>query len=136
MTNLNSLSKEQLFWYELNKAAAVIRDELYKFLSEYPSEPEEAFQNSGRSIFTVATLDRLASQARPIKDLWVVRPRAELLADKEALVAEYRQSQAEVSASRAGEKLRQQSQVLQVNQPQTVREETPTVYPIEQEPTR
>ena len=56
------LSKEQLRWYEVTKAAAVHDDTLYRFLSEYPSEPEEAFQHSGRSIFSVQTMDRLEQQ--------------------------------------------------------------------------
>ncbi len=129
-----ALTKEQLYWYELTKAAAVLRDELYKFLSEYPSEPEEAFQNSGRSIFTVATLDRLGQQARPIRDLWTVRPKAELLADKELLLQEYQQSLAEVARERAQHANRSTQQVLQDPTPQTVREETPTTYPIEETP--
>lgn len=104
-----SLSKEQLYWYEVSKAQAVQLDQLYKFLSEYPSEPEEAFQHSGRSIFSVETMDRLERQARPLTDVWAVAPRAELLADAEASRREFLESQrqageerAKVEAQRAG----------------------------------
>jgi hypothetical protein len=83
-----NLTKEQLRWYELSKAAAVHDDALYKFLSEYPSEPEEAFQHSGRSIFSVLTMDRIESQVRSIADIWDVKSRIELIADKEAQLKE------------------------------------------------
>jgi hypothetical protein len=87
------LTKEQLFWYEQHYKAAQKREVLYQFLSEYPAEPEEAFQNSGRSIFTLETQARVAAQQRPMVDLWVVKPRAELLEDKERSLAEWRESQ-------------------------------------------
>ena len=122
------LSKEQLYWYEVHRIAAIRREELYKFLSEYPSEPEEAFQNSGRSIFTVETMDRLQKQARTITDLWTVRPHAELAADKDLLVAEFQQSQAQVAAAREKAATRAASQVNVDPEPQTLttsREEIP-----------
>lgn len=130
-----AIAKEQLYWYELTKAAAVVKEELYKFLSEYPSEPEEAFQNSGRSIFTVATLDRLAAQARPIRDLWIVKPKAELLADKEALLQEYQSSLDDVARDHQQQLIQQRDRVLSDNTPQTIQVETPTRYPIAEEPT-
>lgn len=126
-----NLSKEQLYWYELEKAAAMAREELYKFLSEYPSEPEESFQNSGRSIFTVATMDRLASQARPLKDLWTVRPKAELLADREASIQEYQQTLQETAKVAEQQRTQRAGQVLTDNTPQTVREEIPMTFEIE-----
>lgn len=114
------LRKEQLRWYELQKHAAVKRDELYRFLSEYPAEPEEAFQNSGRSIFSIETLSRLQQQARPIADLLTVAPRAELLADKEALRAEYAEQQRTSEAVRAAAQARSMSQVTTENTPEIV----------------
>lgn len=126
-----SLSKEQLFWYEVHKKAAIKREELYKFLSEYPSEPEEAFQNSGRSIFSIETQTRVANQARPLADLWLVAPRAELIADKEASLREFQESQRQLVEQRRGEKAHQALQVVQVNEPTIVREETPTLVEVE-----
>lgn len=119
------LSKEQLYWYEVTKAAAVLDEELYKFLSEYPSEPEEAFQNSGRSIFAVATMDRVEKQARPITDLWVVAPRADLLADAEASRAEFLESQRQAREAREKVQQQQAARALTVNEPTPVRDELP-----------
>ena len=128
------LTREQLYWYEVMKAAAVHDDELYRFLSEYPSEPEEAFQNSGRSIFSVATMDRLEKQGRPLIDLWTVAPRAELIADREASLAEYKESQAQLVALGAKQRLRHASTTLDTNEPITLREETVATTEIEPEP--
>ncbi len=114
------LSKEQLYWYEVSKKAAVKREELFKFLSEYPSEPEEAFQNSGRSIFTLETQTRVGHQARPLADLWVVAPRSELIADREANVAEFKESQRQLVAEREHQRVRAAQNILQVNTPQTI----------------
>lgn len=118
------LSREQLYWYAVMKAAAVHDDTLYRFLSEYPSEPEEAFQNSGRSIFSVETMDRLEKQGRPLADLWSVAPRAELIADKEASVREFQESQRQLVAQQAEQKLRQASRTIDLPEGQVVREET------------
>lgn len=126
-----NLSKEQLYWYEVHKRAAVKREELYKFLSEYPSEPEEAFQNSGRSIFSLETQTRVANQARPLADLWIVAPRAELIADKEASIREYQESQRQVVAQRASEKQQHALKVLEVNDPTIVQEEVTAVSEVE-----
>lgn len=115
-----TLTPEQLYWYELQKRAAIKRDELYRFLSEYPAEPEESFQNSGRSIFSVETLTRVANQARALTDLWVVAPRADLIADREQSVAEWKQSQAEVAQARVEQRTRDAAKVLIVNEPQQV----------------
>jgi hypothetical protein len=125
------LTREQLYWYEVMKAAAVHDDELYRFLSEYPSEPEEAFQNSGRSIFSVATMDRLEKQGRPLIDLWTVAPRAELIADREASLAEYKESQNQLIALGAKQRLRHASTTLDTNEPTTLREEVVATTEIE-----
>jgi hypothetical protein len=119
------LTKEQLYWYEVTKAAAVLDEALYKFLSEYPSEPEEAFQNSGRSIFTVATLDRMEKQTRPLTDLWIVAPRSDLIADAEASRREWLQTQAQMREARDKVQTQTQARVLTVNEPTPVRDELP-----------
>jgi hypothetical protein len=126
-----TLAKEQLYWYELHRNAAIKREELYRFLSEYPSEPEEAFQNSGRSIFTIETQNRVAHQARPLADLWNVAPRHELIADKEASIAEFQESQRQLVAAKAEQTARAGLKVLQTPQPQIVHEESPTLTEIE-----
>lgn len=128
-----SLTKEQLYWYELTKRAAIKRDELYKFLSEYPAEPEEAFQNSGRSIFSIETLTRLSHQARPLADLWRVAPRAELLADKEASLDEFRASQAQLAQTQQTVRSRAAAQVALDATPQIIREDVATLTEIEPE---
>jgi hypothetical protein len=114
------LSKEQLYWYEIERGAAVARDELYKFLSEYPSEPEEAFQSSGRSIFSVATMDRLEKQARPLLDVWSIRPHADLAADRDASLAESRQAQHDLKAEQEKARQRAAAGVVGEATPQTV----------------
>ncbi len=74
------LSKEQLYWYHLQRRAAEDKGTLYKFLEEYPAEPEEAFQYSGRSIFTPAQIDYLRQRAKPARLVYRVLP-ATLIAD-------------------------------------------------------
>lgn len=69
-----SLSREQLRWYEEEREAAIARGELSKFLEEQAADPEECFQHSGRSIFTVDQLQYLARLAKPMIDCWTVEP--------------------------------------------------------------
>lgn len=116
-----NLSKEQLYWYERHYKAAQAREELWRFLSEYPAEPEEAFQNSGRSIFSIATLQRIAGQGRPLADLLLIKPRAELLADKETSLREFQESQRELTASRSTRQQKEAARVVAVNEPQTLK---------------
>jgi hypothetical protein len=124
------LTKEQLYWYELNYKAAQRQELLYRFLSEYPSEPEEAFQNSGRSIFSIETQARVQSQQRPLVDLLVVKSRVELLADREASRAEYRESQAQILNQAAEAHTRHAARMI-AETPVTVQEETPRLEEIE-----
>ena len=72
------LSREQLYWYECEYAAAEEADDLNRFHEEMPAVPEEAFQHSGRSVFSTNVLERLARQERtpqlvlhvePMKDI-------------------------------------------------------------------
>lgn len=117
------LTLEQLYWYEVQKKAAIKREALHKFLSEYPAEPEEAFQNSGRSIFSIETLTRLQVQARPMVDLLKVAPRAELLADKEASIEEFRQSLRQTQQDREAQRLRAAEKVHGEREGQQIRQE-------------
>lgn len=126
-----TLTKEQLYWYELHYRAAERREILYQFLGEYPSEPEEAFQHSGRSIFSLATQVRVANQARPLCDLWTIAPRSELIADREALVAEFQASQAQILQARKTQQTKDASRVAVMGGPQVVQEETIQVTEVE-----
>lgn len=68
------LSKEQVYWYYSQYEAAQQKGVLYKFFEEYPAEPKEAFQYSGRSIFSPEQIDKLRNAARPLKVLYRVQP--------------------------------------------------------------
>lgn len=122
-----SLAKEQLYWYERKKLEALEKGELYKFLEEYPAEPEEAFQYSGRSIFPIVVIDRVEQQRRPLIDLLTVRPHGDLLADHEALQAELRTEQAAMRA--AAQKTTERARDLVTNDPspRPVQVETPNL---------
>lgn len=119
-----TLAKEQLYWYERQRAASMEKGELYKFLEEYPAEPEEAFQYSGRSIFPVAVIDRLEKQVRPLRDLWTVAPHAELIRDREALIEELKLQHLQDAAALEKSYLRAQGQpITESGQGQSVRVE-------------
>lgn len=95
-----SLSKEQLFWYYVQRRAAEEKGILYKFLEEYPAEPEEAFQYSGRGIFTPEQVDRLRNCARPLRTLYTVQ-RASLITEmRDTQFAEHETAKAEAAARR------------------------------------
>lgn len=91
------LTKEQIYWYETERSAAEARDayepgSLAYFLANYPADPEESFQHTGRSIFGPLLLERHKStsrQHRPegIHTILDVQPKADLadLADLAAL---------------------------------------------------
>lgn len=65
------LPREQMFYYEIEKAAAEKRNELHKFLKEKPSDPEEAFQYAGQSIYPIQTIVRISDEAqRKIPDVY------------------------------------------------------------------
>lgn len=111
------LSKEQLYWYEQRKAEAVQKEQLYKFLEEYPAEPEEAFQFSGRSVFPISVIDRVERQARPLLDLWAVRPHADLKRDREALISELRSDQQGMQQRAEAERLKRAEMVSEQIRP-------------------
>jgi len=77
------LTTEQVYWYETERAAAEARDSyepgsLSYFLANYPAEPEESFQHSGRSVFGPGLLDRLRQLSRPIVAAVDIQPADEL----------------------------------------------------------
>jgi hypothetical protein len=53
------LEREQLYWYETERAAALRRGKLNLFLTNYCATPEESFQHTGNSQFSVETLERI-----------------------------------------------------------------------------
>jgi hypothetical protein len=78
-----TLSKEQLYWYERERTAAEARDRwepgaLADFLANYPAEPEESFQHSGRGILGPALLEQHRAFARPISSAVEILPRDDL----------------------------------------------------------
>ena len=63
------LTREQLYWYESTRQTFEEKGALKDFLEEYAADPEECFQFSGRSIFTVETIERIDTTKKPIKHL-------------------------------------------------------------------
>jgi hypothetical protein len=53
------LDREQLYWYEDERAAAQRTGKLNLFLTNYCATPEESFQHTGASQFSVETLERI-----------------------------------------------------------------------------
>ena len=53
------LSREQLYWYETERAAAQRRGKLNLFLTNYCATPEESFQHTGNAQFSVEVLERI-----------------------------------------------------------------------------
>jgi hypothetical protein len=72
------LTRDQLFWYETVRAESEAKDLLAEFLQEYPSDDEEAFQMSGRSIFSVKTIERIKAQARSPIGCVEIKPNRQL----------------------------------------------------------
>lgn len=91
------------------------------------SEPEEAFQFSGHSVFPIAVIDRVEQQARPLLDLWSVKPHSDLRADREKLLLELQHSQRQLGKDLESERLRRAEQVVDGVNPETIRVE-PTVH--------
>jgi hypothetical protein len=71
-----TLTRDQLYWYEGARAASEEKEDLAHFLAEYPAEPEECFQFSGRSIFPLALRERIKAQARPLLEMFLIEPAA------------------------------------------------------------
>jgi len=74
-----TLTRDQLYWYEQTKATHKLKGTLWKFIEEYPSTDDEAFQVGGHGIFTPETMDRIVTQARPIAAVLDVLPRKDLV---------------------------------------------------------
>jgi hypothetical protein len=77
------LTADQLYWYERERTKHEREGTLATFLSEYPATPEESFQFSGRSIFSLETRERIAAQKRPVQAVWLIEPAAVAQANAE-----------------------------------------------------
>jgi hypothetical protein len=73
-----TLTRDQLYWYEQTKATHKGKGTLWKFIEEYPSTDDEAFQVGGHGIFSPETMDRIVTQARPLAAVLDVIPRKDL----------------------------------------------------------
>jgi hypothetical protein len=60
------LSREQMFYYEVEKKAAIERNALQAFLKEKPSDPEEAFQHAGQTIYPIQTIIEISDRAQSV----------------------------------------------------------------------
>lgn len=60
------LDREQMFYYEIEKAAAIKKNMLHAFLKEKPSDPEEAFQNAGESLYPIQTIIKISDRAQKV----------------------------------------------------------------------
>lgn len=66
------LTRNQLYWWETRRAEAEGINQLGEFLSEWPTDPDEAFQYSGRTIFPIPVLEATAAQQKPQVATWAV----------------------------------------------------------------
>ncbi|TAK94251.1 hypothetical protein EPO05_06570 [Patescibacteria group bacterium] len=62
-----SLTKEQLYWYESQRAAMEAAGELAGFLENYPADDEEAFQFSGSAAVPIEVVEFHRAHAKPIQ---------------------------------------------------------------------
>jgi len=58
-----ALSRKQLYWWEQKYNSYKADNKLNEFFAEYCSDDEEAFQSTGRSIFSVEDLQKLKTNA-------------------------------------------------------------------------
>lgn len=69
-----TLTRDQLYWYEITRSYYAKKNRVHDFFKEYPSNPRECFQYAGRSIFTHEAMEQIDQQARPLIDVWRVEP--------------------------------------------------------------
>lgn len=58
------LSKEQLYWWESQRAAYVQKDNLRSFLTNYPATPEQSFQNPSQGALPIELLEKMETRIR------------------------------------------------------------------------
>lgn len=74
-----SLTKNQLYWWEITKADYTSRGVLHKFLAEFCADDMEAFQNSTVGVFPSEMVDEMRQKAGRLPTLVEVRPKMEYL---------------------------------------------------------
>lgn len=72
------LNRDQLFWYESTRAEFEVDNNLSLFLEEYAADPEEAFQHSGKGLFSSVVLQRVQDSVKPLSGVVEVVPNREL----------------------------------------------------------
>lgn len=72
------LTREQMYWYERTRDGYESDDALETFLEEYAADDVDAFQMSGRSVFSALVRQRIQDQARPLAGVIEIRSRADL----------------------------------------------------------
>jgi hypothetical protein len=70
-----TLTREQMYWYEITRAIYEEKDDLATFLEEFCADDEECFQYAGRSIFPLNVRERIRAEAKPLLGVIVVEPR-------------------------------------------------------------
>jgi hypothetical protein len=73
-----NITKDQLYWYERTKEYYASKNQLLQFLKEYPSNPQECFQYAGQSVFSIEECAQIDALAKPLLDVWTVRPAREV----------------------------------------------------------
>lgn len=58
----------QMYWWEFTRQEYLEQDKLYKFLEEMPANDDEAYQRSGRGLFTAEQLQFLRLHSKPLAD--------------------------------------------------------------------
>lgn len=58
------LTREQLYWWENEREAYKAKHKLHMFLAEYCADPNEAFQNTGRSVFPFEALHEIRQRLK------------------------------------------------------------------------
>lgn len=73
-----SLTKEQLYWYESQRAAAEAEGKLAGFLENYPADDNEAFQFSGSAAVPIDVIEFHRTHQKPIAGVIELASHSEL----------------------------------------------------------
>lgn len=69
------LTRDQLYWWETERAAAKEKRKLHVFLAEYCADPSEAFQNTGQSVFPFEVLHDIRQRIKEPEVIVEVQPK-------------------------------------------------------------
>jgi hypothetical protein len=80
MGRVVTLTRDQLYWYERTRTYYQKKNDLGKFLKEYPADDQECFQYAGKAIFSIEQLEAIdqAGSKRKLLDVWAVEPAREI----------------------------------------------------------